>query len=134
MRTRGYWLGTLALLLAGCQGTGGSMALKENAGTTWETGLEGTMRRGPVQPVCAPDKPCDGPLATGFTVARQGRIISRFESDTAGHFLVHLAPGAYTIVPDASAPLMNPESQARDVTVNPGGLTRVDLDFDTGIR
>lgn len=134
MRTHRYWLGTLALLALGCQGSGGSMALRENNGSSTGTGLEGTMRRGPIQPVCQVEVPCDGPLTAGFTASREGAVVARFASDTAGHFLVRLDPGGYTIAPDASAPLMNPESQTRDVTVNPGGLMRVDMDFDTGIR
>lgn len=128
----GYWLGMLALVALGCQGSGGSMTLRESNGAG--SGLEGTMRRGPVQPVCQVDVPCDGPLTAGFTVSREGEVVARFTSDPAGHFLVYLDPGTYTIAPDASAPLMQPEYQTRDVTVNPGGLTRVDLDFDTGIR
>ena len=60
MGTQHYWLGTLALLALGCQGSGGSMALRENNGSSTGTGLEGTMRRGPIQPVCQVEVPCDG--------------------------------------------------------------------------
>ena len=46
-----------------------------------------------------------------------------------------LAPGAYTVVPNADAPIILGASQAKPVTVaDTGMLTVVRLTFDTGIR
>jgi len=99
------------------------------------TGLTGVVVRGPITPVCRVDVPCDAPFAAGFIVQRAGRQVAQFQSDSMGQFTVFLAPGAYTVVPNADAPLISPMSQSRSVTVGDTGLpTVVRLTFDTGIR
>lgn len=85
-------------------------------------------------PVCRIDVPCDAPFSAGFTIQRGGRRVAHFQSDAAGQFTVWLDPGAYSVVPDADAPLIAPASQSRAVTVGDTGLTTVRLTFDTGIR
>jgi hypothetical protein len=97
------------------------------------TGLEGTVRRGPIQPVCLVDVPCDAPFSAVFQV-RQGQVVvARFRSDSAGAYRVRLFPGEYTVVADSGTPVW-PQGQAHQVTVGPVGMTRLDLEFDTGIR
>jgi hypothetical protein len=99
------------------------------------TGLDGLVERGPIAPVCQVSIPCDAPFAASFEVRQGTKRVATFRSDSAGHFVVHLAPGNYVIVPTASAPLMNATAQARSVDViATGGLTRTHLTFDTGIR
>ena len=97
------------------------------------TGLEGMVRRGPIQPVCRVGEPCDAPFSAAFEVWQQQQLVTKFRSDSTGHYRVLLAPGAYTIVADSGAPIW-PARQAHDVTVGSVGLTHLDLDFDTGIR
>jgi hypothetical protein len=97
------------------------------------TGLEGMVRRGPIQPVCRVGEPCDAPFSAAFQVWQQQHLVTKFQSDSIGHYRVLLAPGAYTIVADSGAPIWPPR-QAHDVTVGSVGLTSLDLDFDTGIR
>lgn len=122
----GAWL---ALLLAAgaCSGTS-SAGLQSDRN---ETGLEGTVRRGPIEPVCREGQPCDAPVAADFTLQRNGRVVTRFASDAAGHFLVYVSPGTYQVVPDQ---MVGIGVQALEVVVQPEGLTHVDLMFDTGIR
>lgn len=98
-----------------------------------QTGLEGVAYRSPTRPVCPIDDPCKAPFIAWFEVRQGGQVVTRFQSDSDGHFLVYLASGTYTVVPDASAPLLS-RSQAQEVIVRPGGLTHVEFDFDTGIR
>jgi hypothetical protein len=98
------------------------------------TGLAGTVLRGPTQPVCTVNQPCDAPFSAGFSVQRGTTQTASFRSDPQGHYEVRLSPGTYTIVPDDDAPIMTPKSQVKAVTVGPSGLTMVDLHFDTGIR
>lgn len=98
------------------------------------TGLEGVVLRGPTQPVCMAEEPCEEPFSAGFTVRRDGFVLGRFDSDADGHFHLELPPGGYVVLPDPDAPLLAPESQPRDVTVGDVGLTSVELRFDTGIR
>ena len=99
------------------------------------TGLTGVVMRGPVTPVCRVDVPCDAPFSAAFNVNKEGRRIAQFQSDAAGQFTVFLAPGSYTVVPNADAPIISPSSQSKSVTVADNGmLTVVRLTFDTGIR
>jgi len=97
------------------------------------TGLEGTVTRGPVMPVCLVGVPCDAPFSAGFEVRQSQRPVARFVSDSAGRYLVLLAPGDYTVVPDSTTPLLI-GGQSRAVSVGRVGMTRLDLQFDTGIR
>jgi len=105
-----------------------------NSPVALTTGLTGTVRRGPVTPVCQVGVPCDAPFSASFDVLRGARRVASFRSDADGHFTVKLAAGTYTIVPAADAPLMNPSAQSKTVEVTPEGITSVDLVFDTGIR
>ena len=124
------------LLLAACSSdappTGDEPIGEPTTVTT--TGLEGHMIRGPVQPVCISDQPCEEPFAATFHVKRGGAAVTDFSSGSDGYFVVFLEPGDYEIVPAAEAPLESPEGQARAVSVGETGLTRIELSFDTGIR
>jgi len=102
-------------------------------GDSLVTGLEGTVRRGPITPVCQVGVPCDAPFSAAFQVFQGQYLVSGFRSDSAGKYLVLLAPGEYTLMPDSTAPIW-PKGQTRQVTVGPVGLTHADLEFDTGIR
>lgn len=124
------WLIPLAL---GCTGSGDSAA-PDTSGSSTSTGLEGVVRRGPIQPVCWPDEACIAPFSARFEVRSGDRLITSFRSDSAGRFLVRLAPGEYMVVPDSLSPLLGAIWQTHAVVVGSAGLTHVELDFDTGIR
>jgi hypothetical protein len=125
------WVCAVLLLAAGACSSGGARPMQPGTGGQDRTGLEGTARRGPIQPVCYEGEPCDAPVQAGFTLQQEGLVTARFVSDSAGHFLVHAAPGVYLVVPDEPIGL---GLQTPEVTVQPEGLTHVDLSFDTGIR
>lgn len=128
-----WYMWTLLVSSFSC-GSGATPAAVEPHGRgSAPTGFEGTARRGPTRPVCQVDKPCDAPFSARFEVWQGERVVARFESDSAGHFLIHIAPGTYTVVPDASVGILA-RSQVHEVTVGPKGLTHVELNFDTGIR
>lgn len=100
-----------------------------------DTGLAGTVVRGPTQPVCRQDDPCeDEPFAALFNVARDGRVVGQFQSAEDGTFSIALAPGDYVVIPDESAPILFPTRQSQEVEVGSTGFTEVVLSFDTGIR
>ncbi len=100
-----------------------------------DTGLAGTVVRGPIRPVCEVDVSCgDAPFSASFTVQQGTRVVASFRSDTQGHFESRLPPGNYLVVPGPDAPIMSPRSQAKEVEVASTGLTTVLLQFDTGIR
>ena len=132
MRFHNQYRSTLLVLGLGC-GSGPAPALVESSGGSGPTGLEGTAHRGPTRPVCQVDNPCNAPITATFDVWQGGRVVGRFRSDSAGRFLVHLAPGAYTVVPGASLGILI-RSQVHEVTVGSSGLTHVVLEYDTGIR
>ena len=85
-------------------------------------------------PVCRVDVPCDDPFSGSFTVRQNGRTVTTFHSDSAGHFESRLAPGTYLVVPAPDAPIISPSSQGKQIEVESSGLTSVVLHFDTGIR
>jgi hypothetical protein len=120
----------LLLALAACS-SGGTGPVQPGVGGLVSTGLEGVVRRGPVQPVCREGKPCDAPYQAGFTLRQNGRVVARFASDSAGHFLVYTVPGTYVVVPDDR---IGRVPQSREVVVGSYGLTHVELTFDTGMR
>jgi hypothetical protein len=102
---------------------------------TLSTGLTGLVVRGPMQPVCQVDQPCeDAPFSATFEVYRGSMRVARFRSDTLGVFTVGLAPGPYRVVPGPDAPIPDPAGQAKDVVVGSMGYTTVEFSFDTGIR
>lgn len=115
-------------------GVAAALSACGDTGPSQLTGLTGVVVRGPVTPVCRVDVSCDAPFSAGFSAERDGRMVARFRSDTDGRFTVWLDPGAYTIIPDADAPVIAPRSQSKRVTVGESGLTEVRLVFDTGIR
>ena len=123
---------TAALLFAATACSGGA-ALPAQPGTTGldKTGLEGTVRQGPTQPVCREGQACDAPLQAGFALQQDGHVVVRFASDSTGHFLVYVVPGTYAVVPDEPIGI---GAQTPEVTVRAEGLTHLDLTFDTGIR
>ena len=103
-------------------------------GDETESGIEGVVTRGPIQPVCVVNAPCDEPFAALFHVIQGGRELATFRSDRQGQFSIELLPGDYTITPDSTAPILFPTQQAKTVRVKPNSKVRVELDFDTGIR
>lgn len=99
------------------------------------TGLEGTVYRGPINPVALEGQVNDVPFSALFRVyTLKNKLVTSFLSNTAGEFMVMLAPGKYKVIPDKSSPIMGAESQIKEISVNPVGITSLDLYFDTGIR
>ncbi len=127
MRRLTWCFFVVALVCAGC-GSDASQAPK-----AMETGVIGQVYRGPTEPVCVVDDPCVETFAAAFHVYRDDLKILDFHTGPDGRFKLNIGPGEYIIVPDASAPILFPEGQARAVTVPEGAVVTVRLDFDTGI-
>ena len=111
-----------------------ALALVAACADTMFVRVDGLVTRGPVQPVCVPDLPCDAPFSAGFTVYSGGRMVLHFRSDANGRFTIFLAPGEYEFVPDGDAPLLDPSGQTKTVSVPTADSFGVTLTFDTGIR
>jgi hypothetical protein len=129
--SKSRWGWAVLLSAASACSSGGALPVQPGTGGLDKTGLEGTARRGPIQPVCRVGEACDAPLQAGFTLQQDGQVVARFASDSAGHFLVYAAPGTYVVVSDEPIGL---GPQTPEVTVEAEGLTHIDLTFDTGIR
>ena len=126
--TRGW--AALLIATSACS-SGGALPVQPEANGLDKTGLEGTARRGPIQPVCREGEPCDAPVQAGFTLQQDSHVVARFASDSTGHFLIYTAPGTYVVAPDEPIGI---GPQTPEVTVEADGLTHLDLTFDTGIR
>jgi hypothetical protein len=126
-RRRSLGLALVALLAAACSDGGTESGVVQ-------VRVDGLVLRGPTQPVCMVGVPCDAPFSAGFTVRHAGLAVLRFHSDADGRFTIRLAPGDYTVVPDADAPVLDPARQAQSMTVPRADSISVVLSFDTGIR
>jgi hypothetical protein len=113
----------VALLIAGCGG--------EAVG---DSGVQGEVRIGPVNPVERPDVPNDAPYVATLRITRAsgGRVVAEARSAADGTFRVALPAGDYVLEPVNGNPL--PVAVAQDFTVQPGRFTNVRVDYDSGIR
>jgi hypothetical protein len=130
------WVGFFSTSCGSCMLVVSSLACSANPASVEDTGIRGQVLRGPVTP---------GPQGVGSAVEKPFSAlfhvldgddveVVRFASDNEGRFEVALAPGEYTVVPDDSAPILNPSHQRRDVEVPQDRFAFVTLRFDTGIR
>ena len=124
-------IGAVLLIATSACSSGGALPVQPGAGGVVKTGLEGTIRRGPIEPVCRVDEPCAAPVQADFALQQDDSVVTRFGSDTVGHYLVYAAPGTSRVVPDEPIGI---GVQTPEVVVGDEGLTHVDLTFDTGIR
>jgi hypothetical protein len=124
MRTASLAVLALAGFMSGC----------DSPAAPSDTGLAGTVTRGPIHPVCQVDVPCDEPFSASFRVQQGSRLVASFRSDSQGHFELRLVPGVYLVLPGSDAPIISPTAQTKQVEVGSKGLTTVVLQFDTGIR
>ena len=121
-------LGALALvpllLLAGACG--------ETAVT--DSGVQGEVRIGPINPVEQPGQQNDGPYAATLRIKRasNGKLVAETRSSADGSFRAVLPPGDYILEPVNGDPL--PTAQSQDFTVAPGRFTTIRVDYDSGIR
>jgi len=100
------------------------------------TGVLGVVLAGPTCPVeRAGQSPCVRPVAGATILALDSaqHEVGRAVTDTAGAYFLRLPPGTYQIVPQAVEGLMRAPA-ATTVTVADGAPTRLDLQYDTGIR
>jgi hypothetical protein len=102
--------------------------------TAVPSGLRGVVMRGPISPMCVAEEPCTEP-ARNVTLlfSRNGRIVGRAVTDSAGRYRLRLPAGAYAVRRPASVGIgrgIEPD-HAR---VYARRFLRVDFSIDTGIR
>jgi hypothetical protein len=102
--------------------------------TAVSSGLRGVVMRGPITPVCVAEEPCTEP-AKNVTLlfSRNGRIVGRAVTDSAGRYRLRLPAGVYAVRRPGSVGIgrgIEPD-HAR---VYARRFVRVDFSIDTGIR
>ena len=111
----------MGLLAGGSSGSTGS-------------GLYGTVRMGPIRPVCQIGVPCDGPVVRRMLVfSRSGRTIMRVRSTAQGTYRIALPSGYYDIRSAAKIGI-SAQPKPHAVHIRAGHWDRINLFFDTGIR
>lgn len=112
------------LMLAGC------------TGAPADSGIEGTVTMGPVQPVVTSGIPDSRPYVTSLVIApKDGLHLRRPDKVTSaenGRFRVNLQPGTYII--SSASSQSQPTLAPIEVVVQPGRFEQVEVVFDSGIR
>jgi hypothetical protein len=126
----------MASILRIAAGAAVALVLLPVAGPTEATGsgLYGTVRMGPVKPVCQAGVPCDGPVTkTMLVFSTSGREIGRVRSTAQGTYRIALRPGYYDVRATVRIGLTKlPKPHA--IHVRAGHWDKINLFFDTGIR
>jgi len=120
----------VALVLLPAAGSGGASG----------SGLYGTVRKGPVTPVCQQGVPCDAPAQLTLVFTRtspagtfQSAQKWRVRSTEQGKYRIALDPGFYTVRSTVKIGMTKlPKPHAVHVRV--GHWEKINLFFDTGIR
>jgi hypothetical protein len=104
-----------------------------SAGGGTATGLRGKVMRGPTQPVCYANEPCEEPArGVRLVFSRSGKVVARATTNQKGWYRVTLRPGRYTV--GTQNPRVSRNFSPKTATVPTGTVRRVDFDIDTGIR
>ncbi len=99
------------------------------------TGAEGSIVKSPINPVEIQGQINYAPLKAKIHVFDRNLIkVTSFESNEEGFYIVFLKPGIYTFIPDKNTPIMSPQLQSKLIEIESIEITKVDLNFDTGIR
>ena len=126
----------MAPILRIATGAAVALVLLPAAATTGASGsgLYGTVRKGPVKPVCQAYVPCDAPVTKTLLVfSKANRIVARVRSTATGTYRIALAPGYYAVSATAKIGVTKlPKPHA--IHVRAGHWDRINLFFDTGIR
>ena len=97
------------------------------------TGLRGQVMRGPTQPVCTVNDPCEEPArGVNLVFYRSGKVVARARTNQQGWYRVTLRPGRYTV--GTQNPRVSKNLTPKTATVPTGSVRRVDFDIDTGLR
>ena len=99
-----------------------------------DSGIEGTVRIGPMCPVVREGEECpDQPYQAVLTVTSlTGERIVQVQTGSDGTFHIPLPPGEYILHPES--PNVMPFAQEQSFVVTEGEFTRVDVQYDSGIR
>jgi hypothetical protein len=100
---------------------------------THVSGLRGVVMRGPTDPVCRTDDPCEAP-APGILLdfRRDGKVVAEVKTTRSGTYSVRLKAGSYVVVVPRHR--VGTGLSPRVVRVPRGRIAQVDFHLDTGIQ
>jgi hypothetical protein len=101
------------------------------------SGIEGLVTIGPQCPVVQEPTPCPDLLFAATIVVQDvatGERVAEGESGEDGRFRIDLPPGSYRVLPQWPNDPGPPTAQEQLAEVEEGRYTRVDVQYDTGIR
>lgn len=108
----------------------------DNSQDDFSTGVKGQVFIGPITPVEREGIINKAPYEALLKFAdNNGNIIKKIKTDENGKFETALGPGNYTIIPESiNKTGRYPIGKNKEITINPGEVLSVEIDFDSGIR
>jgi len=94
------------------------------------SGLHGSVRRGPTEPLCRPGTSCTAPAAGVRVSFVRGAVVRQVRTNALGRYSIRLAPGKY-LVRIARARF---GAEPGAATVSRGRMSTLNIRIDTGIR
>jgi hypothetical protein len=95
--------------------------------------IHGEVTFGPLGPVVRRGGVNYRPYQARISVLDEtGRLITQCDTDQAGRFVVNLDAGEYTLRPESPGP--HPRAAQQVIRVRAGQVTRVGINYDSGIR
>jgi hypothetical protein len=94
------------------------------------SGVHGSVRRGPTQPVCQVGTPCTAPAAGVRLTFLRGTVVRHKRTNKRGRYSIRLAPGRYAVRVSGGRFGYTP----RKVIVRRGHMSRLNIQIDTGLR
>jgi hypothetical protein len=96
------------------------------------SGLYGTVRRGPITPVCRAGVACDAPAPNVILTFSRAGLVRKTRTDQQGAYRIGLPQGIYSVRTN-SKPFGQTPNPAR-VHVRAGHTDKLVFTIDTGIR
>jgi hypothetical protein len=108
---------------------------EDRSSAATQSGLQGTVYRGPILPVCRVGKPCEA-AAPGVTLtfSRADVRVMRTKTGSDGTYHVLLPPGVYAVSADMRGPGRAQMPVPHRAKVRSGHIDKLDFRIDTGIR
>lgn len=101
-----------------------------SSASTVRSGVHGSVKRGPTQPVCAAETPCTAPVANATVTFARGGVVHHVRTDARGRFSINLVPGTYAVRLAGVQKTYSP----RSTTVRRARMSTMNIVIDTGIR
>jgi hypothetical protein len=98
------------------------------------SGVEGTVDRGPVQPVARPGQPNTAPMKNTEIVVKDenGKEVARTKTDKDGRYEFKLPAGKYTVVGPRNG--IMPGNWTKEIEVKANQWLKLNIHIDSGIR